>query len=116
MLNKEFSLVFLIGATTCVLFYVHCRNTNTLAKIFYTGICAAGALTAAEFVPHIRDRVQLWFHPELAESTEMRRKRKLFCICSDTSENGLVGKRDRNIEQEQSSYPPVRSRIIDTYE
>lgn len=74
VLNKEFGLVFLIGATTCVLFYVHCRNTNTLAKIFYTGICAAGALTAAEFVPHIRDRVQLWFHPELAESTEMRRK------------------------------------------
>lgn len=74
ILNKEFGLVFLIGATTCVLFYVHCRNTNTLAKIFYTGICAAGALTAAEFVPHIRDRVQLWFHPELADSAEMKRK------------------------------------------
>ena len=74
ILNKEFGLVFLIGATTCVLFYVHCRNTNTLAKIFYTGICGAGALIAAEFVPHIRDRVQLWFHPELTDSTEMKRK------------------------------------------
>ena len=74
VLNTEFGLLFLIGATTCVLFHVHCKNTNTLAKIFYMGTCAAGALTAAEFVPHIRDRVQLWFHPEVASSTEMKRK------------------------------------------
>ena len=74
VLNTEFGLLFLIGATTCVLFHVHCKNTNTLAKIFYMGTCAAGALIAAEFVPHIRDRVQLWFHPELADSTEMKRK------------------------------------------
>lgn len=74
ILNKEFGLIFLIGANTCVLFYVHCRNTNTLAKIFYIGLCATGALTAAEFVPHIRERFQLWLHPELANSTEMKRK------------------------------------------
>ena len=74
VLNTEFGLLFLIGATICVLFHVHCKNTNTLAKIFYMGTCAAGALTAAEFVPHIRDRVQLWFHPEVASSTEMKRK------------------------------------------
>lgn len=74
VLNTEFGLLFLIGAVTCVLFHVHCKNTNTLAKIFYIGTCGAGALTAAEFVPHIRDRAQLWFHPELANSTEMKRK------------------------------------------
>lgn len=108
VLNTEFGLVFLIGATTCVLFHVHCKNTNTLAKIFYIGTCAAGALIAAEFVPHIRDRVQLWFHPELADSTEMKRKAEAVLYIFRYKKNmGWWGRKIGNLSR--SRVPTLRS-------
>ena len=77
-LNKEYGLVFIIGAVTCVLFYLRCKSL--LLKLFYTGVCTAAALIAGEFVHHIRDRVQLWFHPELAKKTEMMKAESVLYI------------------------------------
>lgn len=73
VLNTEYGLVLILGASMCVLFYLRCKNMVT--KLFYTGICAVAGLTAMEFVPHIHDRVLLWIDPVTnADTAGMKEK------------------------------------------
>lgn len=58
---NEFGLLLILGLTTTVLFFIRCKNGFT--KIFYTAVCAGGALLAGFKITHLWERILIWLHP-----------------------------------------------------
>ena len=63
-ITNEFGLLLILGITATSVFFVKCKNY--VSKLIYTSGCVAGAAAAANWVPHIHERIDMWLYLEEA--------------------------------------------------